>query len=80
MAQNQHLVTRLTDLLIEEKKVLMSQFILPNIILSGIGLVPQNTILGTLPIPLMERKCSNPLESAAEVGRLSNSIIIARLL
>lgn len=61
MAQNKHLIIRLIELLTEEKKVLMSWFHLPNIILSGIGLVPQNTILGTTRIPLMERKCSNPL-------------------
>lgn len=60
MAQNKHLIIRLIKLLTEEKKVLMSRFHLPNIILSGIGLVPQNTILGTTRIPLMEKKCSNP--------------------
>lgn len=35
------LVARLIELLIEEKRVLRSQFILPNIILSGNGRVPQ---------------------------------------
>lgn len=64
MAQNKHLIIRLIELLTEEKKVLMSRFHLPNRILSGIGLVPQNTILGTTQIPLMERKCSNPTDAA----------------
>lgn len=59
MAQNKHLIISLIMLLTEENKVLMSRFQLPNIILSGIGLVPQNNILGTTQIPLMERKCSN---------------------
>lgn len=61
MAQNKHLIIRLLELLTEENKVLTSWFHLPNRILSGIGLVPQNTISGTTQIPLMERKCSNLL-------------------